>query len=204
MAEKGRINAAELSQKLVNAKKVMSKVDNGDFSKGNINENIIKSSPEEVAQNMTAPSTPNTQTKKPAPYDLKKVQESKLPDAIKRAMIDNPIPQIGLDNSLDMDFVEKTRALMEQDGQFVPERNEPTAPSSPSTNYSSPQPSGDLETRLTPIIENVIRKTLEEIVDKKLNQILLAQESKSINEGLAIKVGDSIFTGKLTKVKSMK
>ena len=63
---------------------------------------------------------------------------------------------------------------------------------------------GDLERRLTPIIENIIRKTLDEIVDKKLNTLLAASQGQSINENLAIKVGETIFTGKLTKAKSTK
>lgn len=200
--EKGRISEDELSQKLANARKVMSKVDRGDFSKGNINENVIKSTPEEL---MTSAMPPKSKT--PKPLDTRRIQESKLPDAIKQAMIDNPIPQIGLDSGLDMDFVEKTRRLMEADGQYVPERSEPsyqTAPSRAPSSAPSSVSSSDLEARLTPIIENIIRKTLDDIMDKKLNQILMAQESKTINEGLAIKVGDSIFTGKLTRVKSLK
>jgi hypothetical protein len=62
----------------------------------------------------------------------------------------------------------------------------------------------DLEAKLTPIIENIIRKTLDEIVDKKLNQILAAHQTASLNENLVLKVGDSIFSGKITGVKSAK
>ena len=61
-----------------------------------------------------------------------------------------------------------------------------------------------LEAKLTPIIENIIRKTLDEIVDKKLNQILTAHQTASLNENLVLKVGDSIFSGKITGVKNVK
>lgn len=196
MEKNQRISEAELSKKLVNARKVMSKVDSGNFEKGAVNEKIISSSPEElVGEN--APTT-TRQTKPVGKVDPNKIRESKLPDAIKQAMIDNPIPQIGLDSTLDMNFVEKTRELMEQDGQHTKNTEPPT-----SSNTTS-LPSSDLEKQLTPIIENIIRKTLDEIFDRKLQQILTAHDTKTINEGLAIKVGDTIFTGKLTKAKSTK
>jgi len=197
MEKNARITEDQLSQKLVNARKVMSKVDSGNFEKGAINEKIITSSPEELASE-NVPT--NTKATKPiGKVDPTKIRESKLPDAIKQAMIDNPIPQIGLDSTLDMDFVEKTKGLMEQDGQYTPS-SEPIKPKSNTPNLSG----SDLEQQLTPIIENIIRKTLDEIFDRKISQILTAHDTKTINEGLAIKVGDTIFTGKLTKAKSTK
>ena len=212
--DKARITADELAQKLVGSRKIMKKVDTGDFEKGAISEKMVTSSPEELmAEN--AP-TMATSTKPVGKVDPNRVNESKLPDAIKKAMIDNPIPQIGLNDSLDMNFVEKARRLMEADGQYVPESSQQsTQPVSQPSRQPSTQPSSqakptmkisssDLTRTLTPIIENIIRKTLDDIVDKKMTQILMAQETKTINEGLAIKVGDTIFTGKLTQAKSVK
>jgi hypothetical protein len=57
---------------------------------------------------------------------------------------------------------------------------------------------------LTPLIENIVRKTVTEILDSKLNQILTAQQTLSINENLVLKVGDSIFKGKITGVNKSK
>jgi hypothetical protein len=51
-----------------------------------------------------------------------------------------------------------------------------------------------------PIIENVVRK----VMDEKLNQILAAQQTQSVNENLVLKVGDSIFKGKITGVNKAK
>ena len=39
--ETGQISENDLMMRLVNAKKVMNKVDSGNFERGNINENII-------------------------------------------------------------------------------------------------------------------------------------------------------------------
>jgi hypothetical protein len=109
-------------------------------------------------------------------------------------MIENPIPQISLTDSLDINFVEKTKRLMESEGVSTKKSTNKQQSSSPSYNSSD----------LVPIIENIVRKTVTEILDAKLNQILTAQQTLSINENLVLKVGDSIFKGKITGVNKSK
>lgn len=186
----GVLSQNDLMQRLVQAKKVLNKVENGDYEKGNVNEDILRSNPEELMSNGN--SAPIRQPQQP---NLQKIQESKLPEAIKRAMIENPIPQISLSDSLDLNFVEKTKRLMENEGVA-------TKKSSPQR--SSQVDSSDLVKQLTPIIENIVRKTVVEILDSKLNQILTAQQTMSINENLVLKVGDSVFKGKITGVNKSK
>lgn len=187
----GVISTNDLMQRLVQAKKVMQKVETGDFEKGSVNEDILRSDPEELIKNQLPQ---QTWSQNPPVPNLQKIQESKLPDAIKKAMIENPIPQISLSDSLDLNFVEKTKKLMESQG--IPTKTSKTQ----STQTSNP----DLIKQLTPIIENVVRKTVTEILDSKLNQILTAQQTLSINESLVLKVGDSIFKGKITGVNKSK
>jgi len=50
------------------------------------------------------------------------------------------------------------------------------------------------------LIENTVRK----VMDEKLNQILTAQQTQTINENLVLKVGDSVFKGKITGVNKSK
>lgn len=210
--EKSRISSDELSERLVNAKKLMKKVDGGDFKKGAISENMIKAPEGELlAAPTSAPTEPSANPnihKAPPKASERQIRESKLPDAIKQAMIDNPITQIGLNDTLDMNFVEKTKRLMEEEGVMTEKGNsspqQPVSKPSVMETKTSNLNISDLERQLTPIIENVIRKTLDEIVDRKLNAILAASQVQSINENLAIKVGETIFTGKLTKAKSTK
>ena len=117
--DKPRITAEELAQKLVNSRKLMKKVDTGDYEKGNINEEVIRSSPEELIQK----NMPASSSKRPVgTVDVNKVNKSRLPDNIKRAMIENPIPQITLNDNIDMDFAKK---LMEQDGIIPPSSKQP-------------------------------------------------------------------------------
>jgi|688.fasta_scaffold163984_2 hypothetical protein len=189
----GVLSQNDLMQRLVQAKKVLNKVETGDFERGNVNEEILRSNPEDIQD------VPNNTVRQPQTSNIQKIQDSKLPEAIKRAMIENPIPQISLSDSLDLNFIEKTKKLMESEGVATKK----TTQSSKSS--TSPQVnSSDLVKQLTPIIENIVRKTVMEIMDTKLNQILTAQQTLSINENLVLKVGDSIFKGKITGVNKSK
>jgi len=188
MSGKGVISESGLMQRLVQAKKVMNKVDGGNYERGHVNETMLRSTPEEL--NIPEMSAPQ---QKPAQYTSNKVMESKLPEAIKRAMIENPIPQISLSDSLDMDFVKNTKKLMEAEGVS-------TKPKQTSSPRATSQPSNIDMNEIAIIIENTVRKVL----DEKLNQILTAQQTLSINDNLVLKVGDSVFKGKITGVNKSK
>jgi len=187
----GPISADSLMSKLVQAKKVMSKVDTGNYETGNINETILRSDPEQLA-NTQATQPPSTRPVG-GPVTVDKIKNSKLPDAIKQAMIDSPIPQISLSETLDMDFVKGAKRLMEQEG--VQSKKQTTQPKI----QTIPTQGVDMNA-IAVLIENTVRKVL----DEKLNQILTAQQTQSINENLVLKVGDSIFKGKITGVNKSK
>jgi hypothetical protein len=126
-----------------------------------------------------------------------RIQQSKLPDAIKKAMIENPIQQmnqISLNETLDMDFIKGAKRLMEQEG--VSTKKQAVVPFSKQQQSSS---NIDMNS-LAVLIENTVRK----VMDEKLNQILSASTTASINENLVLKVGDSIFKGKITGVNKAK
>jgi hypothetical protein len=190
---KGSISQNDLMKKLVQAKKVMNKVDGGDYERGHVNESMLLSSPEDVMNNTEYQSTPTRPIGSPS---IDKIQNSKLPDAIKRAMIESPIQQmnqISLNDTLDMDFIKGAKRLMEQEGvatkkqQVQPQRQQSSG--------------GNIDMgAIAVLIENTIRKVL----DEKLNQILTAQTTSTINENLVLKVGDSIFKGKITGVNKAK
>jgi hypothetical protein len=204
MADKPRITSDELTRNLVNARKIMNKVNTGDYEKGNINEEMLRTDPMEMMEDeRTSPPTKKSIGLPVGVPSVEKIRDSKLPDAIKKAMIESPIPQITLNDTLDMDFVNKTRKLMEQDGT-MPVKKQQSRQVQTESRQSQPesrQVVSEFDTNtLIPIIENAIRK----ILDEKLSQILNAQEAVAINENLVIKVGDSLFSGKITKVKSSK
>jgi hypothetical protein len=192
----GPISSNDLMSKLVQAKKLMNKVDTGDFERGNIDESrlIAPSNDSEYLSESYEQNQPQVNTRPVGTPTADRIQQSKLPDAIKKAMIENPIPQISLSDSLDMDFVKGAKRLMEQEG-VQPKQTQ---------KKQSPQPTGNASgvnmNALATLIENTVRK----VMDEKLSQILTAQQTSTINENLVLKVGDSIFKGKITGVNKAK
>ena len=161
----GTINENDLMRKLVNAKKVMNAVDGGAFTTGNVNTSVLLESPDVVMQN-TSPSTPKNV--KSSVVNEDKIRGSKLPDSIKEAMIKNPIPtmeQISLSDSLDMNFIEGAKKLMEREGlSKKPQQTSQYIPNNPQVQQAT-----SLNEDIKSLIRETIKDTLEEIVDKKLN-----------------------------------
>lgn len=210
MADKPRITADELAQRLVNSRKVMKKVNTGDYETGNIDETKLLMG-DDIIEEGERPVQSNTRpvARPTGNVDPNRVNQTRLPDAIKKAMIENPIPvpnEISMNDTLDINFINKARQLMEQDGSLptkkIPTTNSKNQRTSSQINEQEFQqiPTYEIPNNLETIIENCIRK----VFDEKLSQILNAQEAVSINENLVIKVGDSLFSGKITKVKSSK
>jgi len=189
----GPISSNDLMQKLAQAKKIMNKVDTGNFERGHVNEEVLRSDPEEYINTNNIPSLSETRNVS-APASISKIQNSRLPDNIKKAMIENPIEQvsqISLNETLDMNFIKGAKRLMEQEG---------TSKSKQTVSKPTSQPSNIDMNSIATIIENTVRK----VMDEKLNQLLSAQQTQSINENLVLKVGDSIFKGKITGVNKSK
>jgi hypothetical protein len=185
----GTISQNDLMMKLVQAKKVMNKVEGGNYERGHVNESMLLSSPEELSQ-MDVPSQSSSRPVGTPNSD--KIQNSKLPDAIKKAMMENPIQQISLNDTLDMDFIKGAKRLMEQEGVSTKKQTQSRTTQSGGGNIDM--------NAIAVLIENTVRK----VMDEKLNQILSASTTSSINENLVLKVGDSIFKGKITGVNKAK
>jgi hypothetical protein len=194
----GPISANDLMAKLAKASKVMQKVEGGDFSRGNVNEAMLSdgydNSGEYAQQSHAQPQLQQNQYSAPD-FDVSKIQNSKLPDAIKKAMMENPISQISLGETLDMDFVKGAKRLIEQENRA----NNPSKSNQQSKSVQNVGGNIDMNA-IAVLIENTVRK----VMDEKLNQILTASTTSSINENLVLKVGDSIFKGKITGVNKSK
>jgi len=192
MAQQGSISQNDLMKKLVQAKKVMNKVDGGNYERGHVNSEMLRSDPSELME-METPQQTNTRPVG-GNMNIDRIQNSKLPDSIKRAMIEHPIeqmPSISLNETLDMDFVKGAKRLMEQEGVAT----------RPSAQSKQTIVNNNIDMNaIAVLIENTVRK----VMDEKLNQILSASTTSSINENLVLKVGDSIFKGKITGVNKAK
>lgn len=206
--KQGPINKEQLMQNLLNAKKVMSKVDSGEFTKGQISENSNNNQTNNQTNNQID-NSPRQEFTNNNKMTEEKIRSSKLPDDIKEAFMKNPSPDLQLNQGVDLDFFNKTKELM---GEKNTKTNPPINKKQPQNTNNIRQNNtssgllneGTIVNLIQPIVENVIRETVGEIVDKKIDQILNVQESQSINETLVLKVGNSIFRGKITNMKSAK
>ena len=126
------------------------------------------------------------------PMTQDRVMASKLPDEIKRLMIEHPISQpAGMGGpTLSNDLIDKAARLMKSDARG---------------NQVS-QPKQNVQEQSQPNFNNKqLRDMLKEVVEEVLleNGILAESTQKSNNELFSFKVGKHIFEGKVTKIKKI-
>ena len=216
----------KLQNSLLKAKKVMGAVDTGNVKPTSqnrtMNQSMTQQVPPEKLLTQLPPNAPNAPTSQipaerpmnmnpKAGHTKERIMESKLPDAIKNAMINNPIPTMDFNNAtnkLSPEFIEEvSKKMKSQDYSVDGMRNTanstidippPSSSSTPTNIKSVAQPqSSDIRS----IIKETIKESLEEIVENKVRNIL---EETSMNENLSLRVGSKIFFGKINKVKSVK
>lgn len=142
--------------------------------------------PEEFLQETTY--TPkNTQ-----PVTEDRIMSSKLPDEIKKLMIEHPINQPSHTTSptLSNELVDKAARLMntKPNGDRVTESTTRTQQSQ-QPNFSTQE------------FKQMIRETIQEVLSE--NGLLMESTSKT-NEVFTFRVGTHLFEGKLTKIKKLK
>ena len=192
----------QLLQKLMISKQIMDKHNN--MGRGNSSPMMRESSevqnfdlpnakyniPEEFLQQSPQASVPKSQVPS-GPPSVEAIQKSRLPEEIKRLMIEHPIekPQQQSVNLSD-ELIEKASRLMkEQSNNYAPESAKPKTQSQPK---STPNSSPDL------------KKMIKEAVEETLRENGVIHESKEkANEIFSFKVGKHIFEGKITRIKKI-
>lgn len=195
----------QLLEKLMKSKAIMQASDNikrGDLkqtsfpevqtnfdipqAKYNIPSDFLSESESNVFKNQTA----RENTKPVGSPTIDSIKKSKLPDEIKKLMIEHPIsqpqqPQATISNEL----IEKASKLMRQgDKNYIPE--------SEKIKQSVSQNSVvDYE-----LIQKMINETIETAFQ---NSGLLVESTEKANDTFTFRVGKHIFEGKISKVKKM-
>ena len=127
----------------------------------------------------------------PQPLTADRIMGSKLPDAIKQLMIENPISQPTSMNggaTLSDDLVEKAARLMNNGQTPITETRQKQVPQ-----QSIPSITAD-------DIRSIVRETMEEVL--KENGLLVESTSKT-NEQFKFRVGQHMFEGKLSKIRKI-
>ena len=115
---------SELFEKLIKSKQLMNVVESGNYTKGNVDKSQLYESNNSdlppISNNYNLESVERTSISN----DISKpklteegILNSKLPDEIKKIMIENPIPDIGFNNSvLSENFVDQVSEKMRKMG----------------------------------------------------------------------------------------
>jgi hypothetical protein len=197
---------SDLMQKLAISKKIMdahSGINRGtvasnpvleNFDTPNASYNIPQEYMGEVAQER--PNFDPTQ-----PLEESRIKNSKLPDEIKRLMIEQPIVQPSSMNGgsvISDDIIEGAQRLMgmgskQQQPQVV---NESVKTQKTTQNF-------DMNEMKT-MIRDVVRDTVKDVVREELKEAgMLVESTSNSNDIIQFKVGSHLFVGKVTKIKKL-
>ena len=189
----------DLIQKLMISKKIMDR--HNQIPRGNSSGMDMSSFSAPMVEQYEAPNasynipqeflseSPITKTTTQVPTK-DKIINSKLPDEIKRLMLEHPIQQPNNMGgpTLSNDLVEAASRLMKQDKNF-PQQSKQQSKTLPTQQFNINE------------IKDVIRETIEDVLRE--NGLLIESTSKS-NEQIKFQVGEHIFEGKVTKIKKIK
>jgi hypothetical protein len=142
---------------------------------------------------------PRVNTKPVGNPTVDAIKNSKLPDDIKRLMMEHPIAQPQQQEAtLSNDLIERASRLMKQDQSgYLPES---AKPKSQSVTATAPQQTSSVEK----INYKLIQKMINEAVNNALRENGLVMESaEKSNEIFSFKVGKHVFEGKVTKIKKL-
>jgi hypothetical protein len=206
----------QLMQKLMISKAIMDKTDgikridnremnspsnmvesfNMPQAKYNIPQEYLQEQPSQQMSQPYLSSLPVENTKPVGVPTIDAIKNSRLPDEIKKLMMEHPIsqPQQQQTTTLSNDLIERASRLMKENpGNYVPD----SAKSKQEPQSTQPSPSTNIDYKL-------LRKMINEAVNDALKENgLLVESTDKTNELFSFKVGKHIFEGKVTKIKKL-
>ena len=137
------------------------------------------------------------------PLDESRIKNSKLPDEIKRLMIEQPIVQPSSMNGgsvISDDIIEGAQRLMGMNS------NTTTTQPETSKNLTTKQPTSNFNmNEMKSMIRDVVRDTVRDVVREELQEAgMLVESTSKSNDTIQFKVGNHLFVGKVTTVKKLK
>ena len=185
----------DLIRKLMVSKQIMDK--HNTIGRGQVSDNIPTPIVEDyqpvnakynIPENLMEEAQPQKNYSTEVPTQ-DKIMNSRLPDEIKRLMLEHPIqqPTMGVNAgvSLSNDLVERASRLMNNEkSQPINETQRKTQPKQQQVNNND--------------IRSIVRETVEDVLRE--NGLLVESETNS-NDVFKFKVGSHIFEGKVTKIR---
>lgn len=192
-------DSERLRKMLAGAKAVMDVVETGNYTKGNINPDILLNSPEVVNENIGSGNLPPVKSEYESNSPTyRNLETTKMPKEIVRAMIENPINNPGTPYhtfELDDDLLNEINpsAVKERSRQQTVRRERTVNPVKRLAETKRTDLNGLNEEDIREIVRDEMEEIIYEYFDKRV-----------IKEDIQIKVGSTIFSGKLSPLPSKK
>jgi hypothetical protein len=202
---------SDLMEKLIKSKAIMDRADtiknsnamNGGLpptslqqfdvpnAKYNIPQEFLQEQPSQQTQPYLS-QMPRENTKPVGIPSVDAIKNSKLPDEIKKLMMENPIAQPLQQNvTISDDLIERASRLMKEQSGYVPES------AKPKTAQTQPSSTSQVDYKL-------IKKMISEAINEALTENgLMVESTEKSNEVFTFRVGKHIFEGKVTKIKKV-
>ena len=139
------------------------------------------------------------------PLDESRIKNSKLPDEIKRLMIEQPIVQPSSMNggaAISDDIIEGAQRLMNMNKNTSAQQ--PQSVKIPTTNQQQSSPSNFNINEMKSMIRDVVRDTVRDVVREELKEAgMLVESTSNSNDTIQFKVGNHLFVGKVNKIKKL-
>lgn len=205
--------AEDLMQRLAVSKKIMERseqiknVDGRRINTPLVEEyqpvNATYNLPQELVSEQTQQNSYHDPTK---PLEEDRILNSKLPDEIKRLMIEQPIIQpSGMNGSANIseEVIQGAQRLMNLNSNKISEM-----PKNISEQINlTPQSNGTSNINLNEIktmLRDIVRDTVRDVVREELRDAgMLVESTTNSNEVIQFKVGQHLFIGKVTKIKKL-
>jgi len=204
--------AEELMQRLAVSKKIMEKtegIQRGSIDPVRMNTPMVEdfqpvqgtyNIPQEFLPENSTPTSGYDPTK---PIDMDRIKNSKLPDEIKKLMIEQPIVQPSSMNGgsvISNDIIEGAQRLMNINSNSTT----PQESVAKGLTTKQPSPSNFNLNEMKSMIRDVVRDTVRDVVREELKDAgMMVESTTDSNEIIQFKVGKHIFVGKVTKVKKV-
>ena len=195
---------AALQEKLVQAKRVMDKIDGSPSNNTQRDNSNHSPNLPPISNNFNTNSIDNVirsndGMNKPTVTE-EKVKNSNLPDAIKKLMIDHPIPDATFGNQLPDSLLEGAAEKMKQLGN-LPNNATPNPPKNNSNIVSNTKTQKLTQSSLKNLIRETIKDSLNDLIKESISERII--ESRGVDENVQIVVGSTVFNGKITSTKKI-
>jgi hypothetical protein len=144
------------------------------------------------------------------PLEESRILKSKLPDEIKRLMIDQPIVQpssVAGGVNISEEVIQGAQRLMNMNQSKISEQPTKILPETLLETPQQNKKSDNLNISVNEIksmIRDVVRDTVRDVVREELKDAgMLVESTQNTNDVIQFKVGQHLFIGKVTKIKKL-